>query len=188
MKKALFIGAILFLVGGCFGGYFLYQHHLSGDVKRLLVAANDEHASEMEVRQYVAQARPLVRTRKDREVLNQFEEVLTLLTSVQDDQRTDSEEFNQMMRSLSDMESETDECMGEFHRLIRISRSYGTLPKEIDDQMKTAYQSGKECRDRKKQVSDARSAREKHNQELAIQTMNGVRATLGLPPVPKQQQ
>jgi hypothetical protein len=69
---------VLLITGGAAGGYYLYQHHLSGDVKRLLVAANDEHSSEMETRQYVAQARPMVRTKRDREVLGQFEEATAL--------------------------------------------------------------------------------------------------------------
>ena len=46
------------LIGSGVGVYFLYQNHLSDDVKRLLIAANDEQASQMEVRQYVAQIRP----------------------------------------------------------------------------------------------------------------------------------
>jgi hypothetical protein len=192
MKKLLigFSLIALFLIGAITGGYFLYQHHLSGDVKRLLVAANDEHASEMEVHQYVARARPLIRTQRDREVLGRFEKVIALFASIQADQQTDSEEYRAMMRSLSHQVEgngdDDDECMGEMNNLTHIRDQYEhaglKVPKELTEQVQAAHQDGKECRDREKQLREARGAREKSNRELALRTMNEVRASLGLPP------
>lgn len=197
--QKLWIGLSLiafFLIGGVTGGYFLYQHRLSGDVKRLLIAANDEHASEMEVRQYVAQARPLVRTQKDKEVFGQFEKAISLFASIEEDQRIDAEELRETMRSISRMvegeDDEGDECMGGIYRLRRVRDQYShaglKAPKDLIDHIQTAYQDGKECRARKKQDMDARTAREKSNHELALKTMNSVRVSLGLPIIPQQQQ
>jgi hypothetical protein len=61
-----------------FLGYYLYQRHLSSDLKRTLVAAMDPHCSVADVQQYLHAARPLVRTKRDAEVLAQMEHAFEL--------------------------------------------------------------------------------------------------------------
>src|SRR5208283_3114742 len=124
MKAPVWIGVslvVLLITGGVTGGYFLYQHHLSDDLRRLLIAANDEHASQMETREYTAQARPLVRTKRDREVLEQFETALALLNSLQEDMQEDAEEIEDNKRNLAatDLDSTDDECYAAMRELWR---------------------------------------------------------------------
>ncbi len=66
-----------------FLGYYLYQHHLSSDLKRTLVAAMDPHCSVADVQQYLHAARPLVRTKRDAEVLAQTQEAFEMAADAQ---------------------------------------------------------------------------------------------------------
>jgi hypothetical protein len=181
--------AVVLIAGAAAGGYRLYQRHLSDGVKRLLLAANDEHASMMEIRQYTAQARPLVRTKRDREVLGQLEDGLALYAGVQEDEQKDTDEFNETMRGVSNPENEEDPCHGRFYKLIHISESYKRMgvkpPKDLEDHIQDAYRDGKECEERDKQETDARREREKRSRALAVQDLSDVRQAIGLPPLPK---
>ena len=63
----LFVGVLaVILVGGCFGGYQLYQrHYLSSGMKRTLTAAMDPSATESDIRTYIRDARLQVHTSRD---------------------------------------------------------------------------------------------------------------------------
>jgi hypothetical protein len=55
-------------------GHRLYEHHLTEPVKKLLVAALDPHISDLDAMEYVREARLLVETRMDREMLEKYED------------------------------------------------------------------------------------------------------------------
>jgi hypothetical protein len=196
MKAPVWIGvslAVLLVAGGATGGYFLYQHHLSDDVRRLLIAANDEHASQMETREYTAQARPLVRTQRDREVLEQFETALALLNSLQEDMQEDAEEIEKNKRNernlaANDLEAIDDECYAPLRELW-IANGYsatGVSPSiEVINESDKDLKLGNECKERQRQAFNARLALEKRNGDLAVQDLNSVRKAIGLPALPK---
>ncbi|MEO7027921.1 MAG: hypothetical protein ABI147_00765 [Acidobacteriaceae bacterium] len=162
---------------------------MSDDVKRLLLAANDEHASMVEIRQYTAQARPLVRTRRDREVLGELEDAMALYASVSEDEQKDREEFSDTMRNLGNIDNEDDECYGRFSKLMHLGKRYTEMdvkePKELLDHIHEALEEGKECSDRQTRESEARTEREKSNRNLAFKDLNSVRKAIGLHPLPK---
>ncbi len=198
MKTPTWIRAslVVVLIAGCAtGGYYLYQHHLSDDVRRLLVAANDEHASQMETREYTAQARPLVRTKRDREVLEQFETALALLNSLQDDMQEDAEEIeknerNERNLAANDLEATDDECYAALRELwIANGGGYhatGVSPSiDVINESDKDLKLGNECKERQRQAFNARLAIEKRNGDLAVQDLNSVRKAIGLPPLPK---
>jgi hypothetical protein len=191
MKASVWIGVslvVLLIAGGATGGYFLYQHHLTDDVRRLLIAANDEHASQMETREYTAQARPLVRTKRDREVLEQSETSLALLNSLQEDMQEDTEEIEENKRALATTDWMNDECYAAFRELAD-TKGYsatGVSPStEVMNEMDKDRKLGDECKKRQEQAFNERLDREKRNGDLAVQDLNSVRKAIGLPPLPK---
>jgi hypothetical protein len=60
-------------------GHRLYEHHLTEPVKKLLVAALDPHASDLDAMEYVREARLLVETRMDRKILEKYEDASATL-------------------------------------------------------------------------------------------------------------
>lgn len=193
MRAPVWIGAslaVVLIAATSTGGWYLYQHHLSDDVKRLLVAANDEHASQAETRQYVTQARPLVRTKRDRDVLEQFETALALVDRSQEEQREDEEEIENNKRNLSatNLETTDDECYAALRELWRANGggypATGVYPWELMNESHKDLELGNECAERRRQAFEARIAREKSNMQLALQDMNSVRKAIGLPLLP----
>ncbi len=196
MRPTAWIGvslAVVLIAGASTGGWYLYQHRLSDDVKRLLVAANDEHASQTETRQYVTQARPLLRTKRDREVLGQFEEALALLDSVQQDRQEDAEEIadNERAAAATDLINDGDECYAAFRELWKAYGSPGTgvYPStEMSNESHKDLELGEECKEKQRQAFDARVAREKRDMQLSLQDWNSVRKAIGLPLLPPSKQ
>jgi hypothetical protein len=187
--------AVVLIAGCATGGWYLYQHHLSDDVRRLLVAANDEHASQAETHEYTAQVRPLVRTKRDREVVEQFETALALLDRYQEDQREDEEQLdknerNERYLAANDLEATDDECYAAFREFWRANGGgfpvTGVYPStEVMNESHKDLELGNECAKRRQQAFDARLAHEKSSMQLAFQDMNSVRKAIGLPPLPE---
>jgi hypothetical protein len=122
--------AVVILSGATFGAYMVYQNHLTSEVRALLVAANDSHATEAEVMAYITQARPLLRTKKDHEVFGEFEEGVTLPKTAEEQEKR---EFDECSR-LADQYEKPDvrwpkltSCMNDAE-----SRMYAKLPKGVE--------------------------------------------------------
>lgn len=122
--------AVIILSGATFGAYMVYQNHLTSEVRALLVAANDPHATEAEVMAYITQARPLLRTKKDREVFGEFEEGVTLPKTAEEQEKR---EFDECSR-LADQYEKPDvrwpkltSCMNDAE-----SRMYAKLPRGVE--------------------------------------------------------
>jgi hypothetical protein len=187
-SKWVVLVVLICLVGiGSAGGYHIYQKHLSGDVKRLLLAANDDHASMMEVHQYMAQARPLERTQRDREVVGELEDGLALYATVQEDQQKDQEEYQATIRYRPDALDENDECFGNFNKLARLSQQYQREdiagPPSLKASMTQEIEVAKACLERQRQASKSRSLEEQKDGKLAVDKLNDVRKAIGIAPL-----
>jgi hypothetical protein len=145
----------------------------------------------------VAQVRPLVRTRRDREVLEQFETALALLDRFQEDQREDEEEIeknerNERNLAANDLEATDDECYAAFRELWLANGGYpatGVYPStEVMNESQKDLKLGNECNERRGQAFNSRIAHEKSNMQLALQDMNSVRKAVGLPLLPASKQ
>ncbi len=105
MKKLSW--CLLILVVACAAGagcWQAYQWHLSGDLRRTLVAAADPSCSEIDLRAYIRDAQLQVRTKKDRIALADFENAVDLTF---DYEQQDSDALNQ---SEADMLKEAADC------------------------------------------------------------------------------
>lgn len=190
MRQHLWVGVcliVLVMAGLSTGAYALYQHHLSGDVKRLLIAANDEHSNLGELREYIAQARPLVRTKRDRDVLGEFEEGMALFVSVQDDEQEDNRVSDVMSRSS---QGEQDECDRALYKDVRTRNQYREMgqkpPEDLQEQIELDKHRADRCIDERAENYIQREAREDRNRALSIQHLNNVRHALGLPSIRPQ--
>jgi len=86
MKRFAFVllalSAILITAG--FGGWHLYQNHLSSDLKRTLIAGVDPNANEADVHVYIRDARLQVRTKKDQTTFDKLVRVMQLAKDASD--------------------------------------------------------------------------------------------------------
>ncbi len=72
MKMRLLPVSILLMSGVTYGGWRLYQRHLSSDLRGTLVAAADPTASDAELHAYLRRARFQVRTERDAEIFGKI--------------------------------------------------------------------------------------------------------------------
>jgi hypothetical protein len=164
---------------GGFLGYYLYQRHLSSDLKRILVAAMDPHCSVADVQQYLHAARPLVRTKRDWDVLAQTQKAFEMAV---DAQQTSDEYLQYLQQTLDDGVTR----QSAFWKLEQIEEQYRSeglrVPADLKAQEAEALKEEKRESDEWKQ-RDNDADRE---QAEAGKLFNQVRADIGMPPLPQK--
>lgn len=166
-------GAVL--VAACLAGlagYHLYQRHLSSNLKRTLVAAMDPHCSIADVQQYLHAARPLVRTKRDAEVLAQTQKAFEMAVAAQ---QTMDEYRQYTLRNLNDTLQDATNKLEEYQGMSAA-------------QVKEAIKEDEQIEKEKKQLSDEWDRDNDDavkEQAEAGKLFNQVRAELGMPPLPQ---
>ena len=102
---------ILLVAGVSYGGWRIYQGHLSGDLRRTLIAAADPTASNADIHAYLRRARLQVRTDRDAEVFGK------LATSVQLRDIVLQHELLVSQRSLDEANKSANSVCGQLGRL-----------------------------------------------------------------------
>lgn len=69
----------LLAVGGFFGYRWYDAHHISSDLRRILLAVMDSNATDADRAQYMREARLTIRTHKDEIVLGELEQAVHIL-------------------------------------------------------------------------------------------------------------
>jgi hypothetical protein len=83
MKLLLVLVVLVLLLSGVsYGGWRLYQRHLSSDLRRTLIAAADPTASDADLQAYLHRARLQVRTERDAEIFGKIATAVQLNDTV----------------------------------------------------------------------------------------------------------
>lgn len=177
MKKArVLIAFTLLLVAASYGGFRLYECHLSSDLKRTLVAALDQSATDTDILVYVRDARLQVRTEKDKTTFSKLEKILQLAQNAQEIEQRHWQELTQrqeeMTRALGPYGDKSN------YPCFRIRNAIGAA--------KESFQ--KACQDQIEKYKEEEKAMNNENETAQkaredAQKLNGERrADLGLPP------
>jgi hypothetical protein len=189
-KRRAMIGAtaVVLLTAVCFGGYSLYQNHISSDVRHLLIAASDEHASETDVRQYILQVRPLVRTMRDKELVEEFENAMTLIEQIEEDKNVDQQEADERkgneMRTSLGLDA-SGACAEEVRPILQEFREASNAKLKADLRAE-AFKEIDACFAQQANEAIARLNREGENWSKAHNELNRVRSALGMPLLPNK--
>jgi hypothetical protein len=185
MKRVLSVGIVAVLLSGVsFAAYKVYDNiHISSDLKRVLIAANDKLNSDADIKAYVHQAKPLIKTKRDQEVEGKFQEAVSLAES-------STEISNRLMEeTLSSISEKTDECDKSFYDLIDLENRYRAdgirVPQDLVDEIHQANKEVKPCIERRDQQREADEKAAKEQLKQARKLLGEVRSELGLPPLPK---
>jgi hypothetical protein len=180
MKRVFGIitAALVVCAAGTFFGWRAYQNHLSTPLRRTLTAAMDPNATIADFRQYLHEARPLVRTRKDAELLDEVQQAFQM---AEEADQTSEEYANYLQTAVED---------GAFHRsqfwkLEDIEEGYrrdgipepAGLKTQIDDALQQEKLDAK--------LWDERAEEAKLEQKRAEDLFTKIRAELGLPVLSK---
>jgi|NGEPerStandDraft_6_1074524.scaffolds.fasta_scaffold82026_2 hypothetical protein len=168
--------ALLCAVGIGYGCFMLYQHHLSSDVKPLLIAACAENIQITEARSYLHDARPLLKTEKDHAMFEKLERAMTMLTDYQEHEDT---ALDRLKANLEEMrpDNESSECGGKFWRLVHAK------PPGAPAQAEQAYKEMQECEKRRQETEERNNKLADSELQEGKRLYNDVRTTLGLPPL-----
>ncbi len=153
MKKPTLI-AILALIASAalpYGLYMLYERHLSGDLRRLLIAATDSRHTLAEQQASLAPMRPLIRTEKDLEVFEKFERSLSLLQTAGQDEDLTSDHPSASLKPPD--AGAADDCDSAVKLLLWLQarrKASGLSPAaDAAAKLKRARADAKACHDRK---------------------------------------
>jgi hypothetical protein len=189
MRNAIIgaVTALVIIVGGSVGAYTAYEHHLTSQVRAFLIAANDPHATRAEAEAYIAQARPLLKTKKDRKVAEEFEEGVSLLESSEEESQ---QEYQATLSEISELSSDSEDssqCDGQFHYYVHLEQKYKeaglAIPTEVKAQFDEAYKAIQPCEDQKKADRLAAEKRQQADFRNGERLVNNARRELGLQPL-----
>ncbi len=161
------------------GGSHLYQRHLSSDLKREIIACFDPSGTDNDAQRYIHDARLLVRTRKDAEVLSKLERAADM---ARHSGAVRQGHLSQTQEDITAMIMGTDNTS----KLIKIRSEYlqrhAGVPQELENSIRDSMASDKEATARGEQ--EWKDAVEEGKQALKL--AQEVRADVGLPPLPEQ--
>lgn len=167
MLRRYWLAAVICLplvVAACYGGWRLYEHHLSSDLRRTLVAAADPSASPADVQAYVRDARLQVRTERDNAELVKLVRLVQL-----------QEDSEQLLASVKgDIAGGPCPQLGQLEQLdsSEVTSSYGrSLAKQCKDDMQLVEQEQKQVNNDTREFN---------------RLFNELRADLGLPLMKEQ--
>jgi hypothetical protein len=189
-KRRAMVGtsAVVLLIAVCCGGYNLYQSHISSGVRHLLIAASDEHASEADVRQYISQVRPFVRTRRDKELVEEFENAMSLIEQIDEDKNVDQQEADERkeneMRTSLGLDA-SGACAEEVRPILKEFREASNAKLKADLRAE-AFKDIDACFAQQANEATARLHREGENWSKALDELNRVRSALGMPLLPNK--
>jgi len=173
MRRALAVFLIVAcILAVCYGGFALYQHRLSSDVRPLLAAACADNISVNEIKSYLHDARPLLRTTKDPVTFQKLEHAITLLSSSQEYHDGFLDRMKAHMEDLQ-VGNENGECSGRWWRIVN---------KKLPG-VQEAYNEMKECQKRRQEADDRDAKIAEADSQEGVRLYNEVRNTLGLPPL-----
>lgn len=141
-------------------------------MKALLVAACADNVSMGEIHSYLHDARPLLKTNKDRVTFDKLQRAVTLLM---DYQQHEDGALGRLKALMEDTRpgNENGECSGRFWRIINRH-----VPGADE-----AYKEMEECQKRRRESEDAEDKLAKDELQDGKRLYNEVRDTLGLPPL-----
>jgi hypothetical protein len=177
MKKArvLFVLVIL-LVAASYGGFQLYERHLSSNLKRTLVAALDQSATDADILVYVREARLQVRTEKDKATLSKLEKMLQLAQDAQEIEQRHWQKLTQrqeeMTMALGPYGDKSNYPCWMIEKVTGAAKE--SFRKACQDQVEKNNAEEKAMNDENQTAQKARDNAQKLNGEL--------HADLGLPP------
>jgi sRNA-binding carbon storage regulator CsrA len=174
--------ALIVAVLGCFGAYERYEwHYLSSDFKRTLTAAMDFSASNGDVATYMRDARLQVRTQRDAQVLQKFENCVQF---AKDAAEINDRHFKQVMQSLDTTVSGTSYV----RKLVDIESDYVRLhvavPQTLRAEIHKAIEDEKAERKRDEDIYQLEEQREKQESLVSQEYYKELRVDLGLPALP----
>ena len=153
MKRLMFLAVGLCLV---VANLFFYQwydrSHISSDLRRTLEAGCDMHASLDEVDGYTHTARMQLRTKRDREIFEQFEEAWSVLRKGNEFSQEVEAHVNETAREIqlmgrattlaelntmrwqidADMERDRKDCNKSNQNLLEAMKQFRALLKNLD--------------------------------------------------------
>jgi len=153
----LFIAALV-LGGSAYGGYDLYQHHISGSLRHILVAALDQHATDEEINRYIYAARLAVRTKRDAEVLADYEQAHML--------------FEQAIDLQAGILSNSQIALDCFNRYNQPSDTQAQLKMEIKEEQ--------ECGKEEFETQKLNNKTSKKDMDEAVKLFNKISLELGV--------
>ncbi len=171
---------ILATVVGC-GGYWLYQNHLSNGFKQILIAACDEHASESDEDRYLHDAQAAAHTRKDRQVLAQFQHLVEINKDVSE---YDRHLWDRLDADLTDVEPAIPTPL---HHLLALRAQYiqrhSTVPQSLQEEIDQATRKQQEQTARRHQQENIDKERTDRERKEIDVLYKGIRTELGMPAV-----
>jgi len=177
---------IVFLVAGCIGGYRMYQrYYLSSDLRRTLTAAMDESATEADIQSYLRTARLQIRTKKDTNTVRDFEECLALAKDAAEISRRHWKESLESIAASGPYGKEYKHYDDLIDTVKRYWSAGRETPKELSAEIHQESQRIKTEREQKEKRYKSEEETGKQESAKALSLLNGVRATLKMPPIPK---
>jgi len=183
-RKAL-IGVLLFLAIGllCFRAYETYEwHYLSSGLKRTLGAGMDSTATQSDIASYMRDARLQVRTKRDAQVLQKFEECLRQINEVAE---IEQGHFDETLKSIKSRGSGDPYLQSLLDTKLKYLQAHRAVPDSVqaDIDREVAFEKqDKKYEDEKYQREEDRAKSERVS---APELYRELRVDLELPPVPQ---
>jgi hypothetical protein len=175
MKKALIISISLLSAIGLigYGSCQGYEHHLSADLKRTLIASMDPSVTIDDLHVYLRDARLQVRTDKDKEVPEKFQTSVRLLE--------DSKEIcNRQDKEIHALVSGNGPYTRVVLLIMRYYKAHLNPPKELLAQ----YENDQKREQHREMIWDLEQKRSAEEERAGKKLNAEVRESLGLPDLP----
>lgn len=184
MEKRPIPGVAFWVLTAAIGavGYWLYQNHLTGDFKRTLTAACDGRTSESDQDRYLQSARAAARTKKDRQILGQFQHLVEINKDVNN---YDHHVWDRLDADLRDVETSIPTPL---HHLLALKVEYQqrhlSIPPSLqDDIARVTLEQQEESKRRHQQESIDKERTDQERKEVAA-LYKQIRAELGVLELP----
>jgi hypothetical protein len=166
-----------------YGVVALYERHVSGDLRILLVAALDPRHSLVDQRVFLDEMRPLIHTQRDFQVLDKFQRSLSLILPAPGTTPA-APSSSDGAKSLSN--SDTGSCQQTLQLLLYIEGQYRAnslkIPAELTAKVQRATVEAKGCQNRNLALPQKAEPVPPEGLREGQQLQAELRNELGLPP------